>query len=181
LHAIGMAALRRQEHSMFALGYFSTRHYRTLRGLVMALAITFALGALPLVATAQPSSAAPIHSKSSGQATATNSAKAGTDKATQHSIIFVGGRKQGAASQATNPHAVPPGLGHADHAANSKAHPPGPCKLQTGMGSASNDCSLNPQPIPPGHQSHRAAEGTVTKTSLTPRSHRPVANPRKEE
>ena len=166
---------------MFAHRCFSTRHHHTPRRLVMALAVTLAPGALPLAEAAQASSSAPIHLQSSGRATATDSAKVNTDKAKQHSIIFVGGRNQGAAAHAANTHAVPTGLGHGDHAANPKAHPPGPCKLQTGTRSAANDCSLNPQPIPPVHWSPRAAEGTVTQTSRMPRSHCPVENPRKDK
>ena len=55
-------------------------------------------------------------------------------KGTNRSIIFVGGRKQEESS-----------------ATRARAHPPSPCSSanQTHP-SASDNCSLNPQPIPPG-------------------------------
>ena len=105
---------------------FASTHYRFVpRRLAMALAVTLALGVLPLAQAGQLGSAAPV--------------KAGSDKAAQHSIIFVGGRTQGDARRA-------------------RAHPPNPCAPQTGSHSAGDDCSLNPQPIPPGHQRHHANE-----------------------
>ena len=126
---------------------FVLNHHRfVMRRSIMALAVTLVLGALPLAQAGQLGSAAPV--------------KAGGDSATKHSIIFVGGRKQG-------------------DARHLQAHPPSPCAPQTGSHSACNDRSLNPQPIPPGHRNYRSTDESLTHTPTHPRLHKPVANPHK--
>ena len=126
---------------------FDLSHHRFVaRRSIMVLAVALALGALPLAMAGQSSSATP--------------AKTGSDKAAQHGIIFVGGRKKGDAHRA-------------------RAHPPGPCAPQTGSHSACNDRSLNPQPIPPGRRNHRSTDESLTHTPTHPRLHKPAANPHK--
>ena len=126
---------------------FVSNQYRCMpHRLIMALTVTLALGVLPLAQAGQLASAAPV--------------KAGSDKAAQRSIIFVGGRRQG-------------------DARHVRAHPPNSCAPQTGSHSAGDDCSLNPQPIPPGHRNHRATDESLTHTPTHPRLHKPVANPHK--
>ena len=141
---------------MFTHRFASTHHRFTPRGLAMALAVTLSLGVVPMATAARHASTALVHSQSSG----TDAVAAGSDGAAQHSIIFVGGRTQGDAHHA-------------------RAHPPGPCAPQTGSHSAGDDCSLNPQPIPPGHRNHRATDESLTHAPTKPRMHRPVANPHK--
>ena len=131
---------------MYTHRFVSTQHRCRPDLLFMALALSLALGALPLAQAGQLGSAAPV--------------KAGSDKAAQHSIIFVGGRTQGDARRA-------------------RAHPPGPCAPQTGSHSSCNDRSLNPQPIPPGHRNYRSTDESLTHTPTHPRLHKPVANPHK--
>ena len=151
---------------MFSQRFASNHHHFVPRRLSMALAATLALAVLPPARAEQHASATGVHSQSSGQKTTTDAVAVDSDKATQHSIIFVGGRTRGDASRAANTHAIPPGP---------------PAAPQKRSHSTANNVSLNPQPIPPGHQSHRAAEGSLTHTSRTPRPHRPVANPHKGE
>lgn len=93
------------------------------------------------------------------------SASTTANGADRSSIIFVGGHKQHSNS------------GSSTHA---RAHPPGPCSsAHARHSSAGDDCSLNPQPIPPGHRSHRTADESLTHTPTHPRLHKPVANPHK--
>lgn len=62
------------------------------------------------------------------------------------SIIFVGGRKQHS-NTASSTHA--------------RAHPPGPCASgRVNHASVGDDCSLNPQPIPPGRSLHGRTDNT---------------------
>lgn len=123
-----------------------TKHLRMPHRSIMVLAITLALGALPLARAGQPASAA--------------YQKAGSDKAAQRSIIFVGGRKQG-------------------DARHVRVHPPGPCAPQTGSNSACGHHSRNPRPISPGHRKYHAADESPTHTPTHPRLHKPVADPHK--
>ena len=153
---IGVSALRRQEYRMFTHRFASTHHRFTPRGLAMALAVSLALGVVPMATAARHASTAVVHSQSSGM----DAVAAGSDGAAQHSIIFVGGRTPGDAHHA-------------------RVHPPVPCAPQTGSRSACNDSSLNPQPIPPGHRNHRATDESLTHAPTKPRMHRPVANPHK--
>ena len=75
---------------------FATTHHRFMpRRLAFVLAVTLALGVLPLATAARHASTALVHPQSSGA----DAVAAVSDGAAQHSIIFVGGRKQGDARQ----------------------------------------------------------------------------------
>lgn len=131
---------------MYTHRFVSIQHRCMPHRLIMVLAVTLALGALPSAWAGQSASAAPV--------------KAGADSAAEHSIIFVGGHTQ-------------------DDAHHTRAHPSGPCAPQTGPHSAGDDCSLNPQPIPPGHRNYCTTDESLTHTPTHLRRHRPVANPHK--
>jgi len=81
---------------------------------------------------------------------AASAAANGTDR----SIIFVGGRRQ---------------EGHTDSATHARAHPPNPCtSAHAKHSSDSDDCSLNPQPIPPGRSMHTPANNTHAQHAAQP-------------
>ena len=95
------------------------------------------------------------------QQQAASTAANGADR----SIIFVGGRKQHS------------NTGSSTHA---RTHPPGPCiSTRARHSTAGDDCSLNPQPIPPGHQNDQATDKSLTHAPVHPRLHKPAANPHK--
>ena len=89
-----------------------------------------------------------------GQLASAAAPKTGSDKAAQHGIIFVGGHKQG-------------------DSRHVRAHPPGHCGPQKGSHSAGDDCSLNPQPIPPG-RNDRTTDKSLTHAPKEPRMHKPA-------
>lgn len=138
---------------MHAASILPLRKRRSLTG-VLTLALGF--GAVSL-AQAHPSGSA------------TNAPHLATDTPQQHEgpttadglsrgIIFVGGRKR-----------------HSDSSSKLPAHPPGPCtpSRQT----AGQSCSLNPQPIPPGHSlasSTSVRDKSALETPTVPRRHRPA-------
>lgn len=128
---------------MFAHRLTTTRTIRLPRRLLGIVTLAFALGALPPAEAGQHASATRAHAPSDGRAQAGDDSSAGAGKASAHGIIFVGGHAHG----------------NTDHAANTRAHPPGPCA----PGSQSSHCSLNPQPIPPGHQARHAHAGSATR------------------
>ena len=69
------------------------------------------------------------------------------------SIIFVGGRKQQSNTGST---------------AHARAHPPNPCTSTHARGSSvGDDCSLNPQPIPPGRSMHKRTPSSIASSSLS--------------
>ena len=142
---------------MFTHRFTSTQNRLMPRGLAIALAVSLSLGVVPMATAARHASTVLVHSQSSG----TNAVVADSDRAAQRSIIFVGGRK------------------HAD-AHHVRAHPPGSCTPQTGSRSAGDDCSLNPQPIPPGHQG-RDLDSLYTDRTPHRHKHKPVANPHKDD
>ena len=106
----------------------------------------------------QSSSMAPAQPQPDTRSVANDVNASTSGQAAQHSIIFVGGH-QGDARRVANPQ-----------------RPPEPCRAtHAGSQSVSSDCSLNPQPIPPGHaaghkKTHRDLESLYTPT--TPRRHR---------
>lgn len=148
---------------MFAHRVASAHWLSISRRLVMVLALALALapGALPLAQAGQHASAALVHPQSSGA----DAVAAGSDGGAEHSIIFVGGRKQGHANRAINANALP--------------RVPVSASQRTDSHSSGNDRSLNPQPIPPGHRNDRRADESGTHTPIKSRKHRPVANPHK--
>ncbi len=84
------------------------------------------------------------------QQQAASAAANGTDR----SIIFVGGRRQ------------EDNTGSATHA---RAHPPSPCtSAHEKHLSPSDDCSLNPQPIPPGRSMHTPTNNTHAQPASQP-------------
>jgi hypothetical protein len=88
------------------------------------------------------------------QQQAASTAANGADRS---SIIFVGGRNNS---------------GSATHA---RAHPPGPCAPEHSKHSSVGvDCSLNPQPIPPGRSLHKRALGSPASSSQS-RTKAPIA------
>ena len=104
-------------------------HQRHLSASALTIAIAF--GAPPLAQAARHEAQmqqAPAQTPQDAASSAANDA--------DRSIIFVGGR-----NQRNNTGRVAP------------AHPPDPCA--SGRTTAGDDCSLNPQPIPPGHSLHK--------------------------
>ena len=153
---------------MFTHRFASTHHRLTPRGLAIALAVSLALGGLSLAQASQHASAVLVHQRSQPesrpcpaghpwrrsqlQTVAPRAITTGTNKAAQHSIIFVGGRKQGGAHHAMNPRVIP-------------ALPPGPpLKRSHSIG---GDRSLNSQP---DYQGHRPIDSMA---KCMPHKHRP--------
>jgi hypothetical protein len=128
---------------MFTHRLTTTRTIRLPRRSLGIVTLAFALGVVPLAEAGQHASPTRAHAPSGGGGQAGDDSSAGADKASAHGIIFVGGHVHG----------------NADHAAITRAHPPGPCA----PGSQSSHCSLNPQPIPPGHQTRHAQAGSATR------------------
>ena len=99
--------------------------------LASALTVALAFGVLPLAQAAR-------HAPEMQQAPAPTQQDAASSSANgaDRSIIFVGGRN------------------HRDNTRRAApTHPPGPCI--SGRTAAGDDCSLKPQPIPPGHSQHK--------------------------